>query len=216
MTLTPTDEEVERFQQVGLPVVLVDAQHSEMSSVYVDDLYGGYLATRHLIDLGHRRIGFISDYLENSMGFITMEKRFVGYYQALEEAEITFSPQYHRQGRPGRGAARKMTHDLLRLPEPPTAIFAHSDMQAIGAIEAVQECGLTVPDDISIVGYDDIDAAAFLRLTTIRQLLFESGETGARLLLDQLSNGKPAAVPEKIQLPVELVVRATTAPPAGS
>ena len=214
MSLPPTDSELKRFRHAGLPVVLIDGYHSDLGCVFVDDVKGGYIATRHLIDLGHRRIGFISDYLENPMGFISMQHRFVGYYQALEEADISFRPQYHRQGRHGRAAARAMAHELLSLPNRPTAIFAHSDTQAIGAIEAANDLGLRVPEELSVIGYDDIDAAAYLQLTTVQQLLYESGEAGTQMLLDQLLAAEEVDdEPHAVELPVELVVRGTTGPP---
>jgi len=212
MTLGLSDAIVARFLNAGIAVVLVDSFHPELPSIGVDDVLGGYEATRHLIELGHRRIAFIGDYMENDMGFRSVEKRFVGYYQALEEADLPFSPAYHQQGPHGRRSAQKMARALLQLAEPPTAIFVHSDTMAIGAIEAAQQLGLEVPGDLSVVGYDDIDVAELLRLTTVRQQLYESGHRAGQLLLEHLA-GRPFVAPLSITLPVELVVRQTTAPP---
>ena len=214
VTLALSDAVVARFQRADIPVVLVDATHPALTSVSVDDVLGGYYATRHLIDLGHQRIAFIGDYMENDMGFRSVEKRFVGYYQALEEADLPFYPQYHQQGPHGRRSAQEMARRLLKLTSPPTAIFVHSDTMAIGAIEAAAELGLDVPCDLSVVGYDDVDAAEFLKLTTIRQQLYESGRRAGQLLLSLLAAGQQMK-PLSITLPVELVVRQTTAPPRG-
>ena len=101
----------------------------------------------------------------------------------------------------------------MQLPDPPTAIFAYSDTQAIGVLEAAEDLGLRVPEDLSVVGYDDIEAAEFVYLTTIRQSLYESGVRGAQLLLEHMNTS--FSEPKKILLATELVVRNTTAPPKG-
>jgi LacI family transcriptional regulator len=98
----------------------------------------------------------------------------------------------------------------LSLPDPPTAVFAASDTQAIGVLEATQEMGLKVPEDLSIAGYDDIEVAEFLQLTTMRQPLFVSGVEGVELLLECIATPPPS--PRRVVLPFELVVRETTAP----
>ncbi len=100
---------------------------------------------------------------------------------------------------------------LLSLPDRPTAVFATSDTLAIGVLEAAQEMGLQIPEDLSVIGYDDIEIAEYLQLTTIRQSLFESGAEGVKLLLQELDEPPPA--PVQLLLPTELVQRGTTAPP---
>jgi DNA-binding LacI/PurR family transcriptional regulator len=105
-----------------------------------------------------------------------------------------------------------MAMRLLTLPDRPTAIFASSDTLAIGVLEAAQENGLDVPHDLSVIGYDDIEIAEYLQLTTIRQSLFESGAEGVRLLLEEIDSFPQQ--PQQILLPTELVRRGTTAPPA--
>lgn len=207
-----TDEDVGRFAAKGIPVVLIDARHPELQCVVIDDTLGGYEATRHLLDLGHRRIGFVSDFLESTLDFTPVKDRFVGYYQALEEADIPFRPEYHRQGRHGRREAFMMAQELLQLPEPPTAVFAYSDTQAIGVIQAAQEIGFRVPEDLSVIGFDDIEAARYLRLTTVRQPLCESGMRGSEMLLAALASSVPIE-PVVLEMPISLVVRETTAPP---
>lgn len=210
---TPSNQDVERFLRSAVPVVLIDARHPELSRVVVDDVMGGYQATRHLIDLGHRKIGFISDFLESELNVISVGDRYLGYMQALEEADISFRPAYHRQGPHNRHAARALTHELLSLAEPPTAIFAYSDTQALGVLEAARERGLDVPQKLSVVGFDDMEAAEYWRLTTIHQPLFELGLCGCELLLEEMAAGSRPE-PQELVLPTELVVRSTTAPPA--
>ena len=114
-----------------------------------------------------------------------------------------------------RTVARGLTEQLLARPDRPTAVFASSDTQALGVLEAVRGAGLDVPGDVSVVGFDDVEVSGYAGLTTVRQPLFESGELAARLLLDRLDDDEPP-VPHVHQLALELVERATTAPPPAT
>jgi LacI family transcriptional regulator len=211
VSLSPRNGEVEHFLQADVPTVLIDAHHPGLSRVVIDDVAGGRLATQHLFELGHRRIGFIGDRLDNPFNFVSNRDRYTGYRQALAEAGLSFPAAYHCQGEHGREQARHMASQLLALPDPPTAIFAASDTQALGALEAAQDAGLKVPEDLSVVGYDDIEIAEFFGLTTVRQPLFALGVEGVELLLETIAS--PPATPRRVLLPVELVSRGTTAPP---
>ena len=208
ISLTPTDQDVAHFYDANLPTVLVDARHDQLCSIMVDNVAGGYQATKHLIASGHQKIGFISDFLDDQFNNTPVQDRLRGYKQALAEANILFRSEYHVQGKHGRLPARAMTHQLLDLPDPPTAIFAYSDTQAIGVIEAARERGLTIPDDLSIIGFDNIEAAEYLNITTIRQALYESGVRGTELLLENMD--KRPFPPVKIVLPTNLIERSTT------
>lgn len=211
ITLPPTDEEVDRLKQANIPTVLVDGAHPQISHVMIDDVAGGYQATRHLIDLGHRKIGYISDLLQESpFGFRPVADRYLGYRNALADASIEFRPEYHRQGELSRREASRLAHELLTLPDPPTAIFAYSDTQAFGVLRAAQDLDLKVPGQLSVIGYDNIEISEFLHLTTIRQHLLESGRRGAQLLLAEIAAPGP---PQEVFLPTDLVLRSTTAPP---
>lgn len=210
ISLALTDADAKRFAQAGVATVLVDTYHPQLSRVLVDNVAGSYQAMQHLIQLGHRKIGFVSDYLEDPFN-TPVRDRYQGYRQALAEAGIPFRAEYHQQGPHGRLEARQMAHELLALPDPPTAIFAYSDTQAIGVLEAAQELGLAVPGDLSVIGYDNIDVAAHLQLTTIHQSLFQSGVEGGELLLEAMAGSMPE--PRQVLLATELVVRNTTAPP---
>jgi DNA-binding LacI/PurR family transcriptional regulator len=209
VTLAPGDADVDRFLRANVPTVLIDAHHPRLSQVVIDDVGGGRIATQHLIELGHYKIAFVGDQFDNPFHFVSSRDRYQGYRRALDEAGIPFRPEYHCQGEHGREQAQEMACDLLALPDPPTAIFAASDIQAIGVLEAAQDAGLRVPEDLSVIGYDDIEIAEYMHLTTIRQPLFALGVEGVELLLDSIAT--PAPSPRRILLPVELVVRGTTA-----
>jgi DNA-binding LacI/PurR family transcriptional regulator len=211
VSLSPRNGDVEHLLRAGVPTVLLDARHPDLSRVVIDDVAGGRLATQHLIELGHRKIGFVGDELDNPFNFISSRDRYEGYHQALAEAGITFQDEYFRQAEHGREPARHIASDLLATSDPPTAIVAASDTQAFGALEAARDAGLRVPEDVSVIGYDDIEIAEYLGLTTIRQPLFALGVEGVRLLLDSIAN--PSPTPRRVLLPVELVIRRTTASP---
>jgi DNA-binding LacI/PurR family transcriptional regulator len=211
ISLTPGDDDVERWRNAGVPVVLVDTQHPALSSIVVDDVQGGYRAGQHLIELGHRRIAFVGDPIHSAFSFTSSQDRLSGMQQALVEHDIPFCATYHRTGEHGQEPARVLTHHLLALDKPPTAVFAASDTQALGVMQAAREQGLRIPEDLSVIGFDDIEIAEYLDLTTIRQPLFESGYRGIDLLLPSAEQVRNDTLCQELAL--ELVVRGTTAPP---
>ncbi len=217
ISLTPTDAEAERLAEADLPMVLIDGDHPALKGVHhqvtVDDVAGGEATTRYLIELGHTKIGFVGDHHDNPFNFTSSRDRYVGYQRALREADIPVRAEYLEENQHGRRLARESARHLLALDDRPTAIFAASDTQAVGVLEAAREAGLAVPDELSVVGYDDVEIADILGLTTRRQLLFESGRRGVELLLQTLENPGTERVFET--LPTELIVRETTAPPQG-
>ncbi len=212
VSLSPGDHEVERFQRAGIPVVLINGRHDAVPRVVTDDVAGGLLATRHLIELGHERIAFIGEPALDPYGVGWSEFRHQGYRQALTEAGLEVRPQYELLGQAGRPVASRLTLQLMHGAEPPTAVFVASDAQALGVIEAAQEAGLDVPGQLSVIGFDDIKVARYVGLTTVRQPLFESGCRGATLLLEALQVDELEPCEEV--LPLELVTRRTTAAPA--
>jgi DNA-binding LacI/PurR family transcriptional regulator len=176
-----------------------------------DDIAGGEIATAHLLALGHRRIAFVGDQFQNPFGFTSSRHRYEGFEHALDRAGLQPDPERVGLGAHSRYEARELAARMLATPEPPTAIFAASDTQALGVITAAREAGLHVPDDLSVVGYDDIEIADYVGLTTVRQQLFDSGRLGAELLLSEIR--ARSAPPRSVVLSPELVVRGTTAPP---
>ena len=211
ISLPPSDEQAKRLAASSVPTVLVDASHERLPHIIVDDEEGGYLATRLLIELGHTRIAYLSDFLETPFQQ-SMRQRYRGYRRALAEAGIEFDAQYHVWDTHGRLEARELARGLMHLDKPPTAIFAASDTQAIGVLDATREMGISVPGSLSVIGFDGIRDSEFLDLTTIEQPLFDSGVQGAARLLSMIQHPEVDRSVE-IVLPLRLVERATTGPP---
>lgn len=176
-----------------------------------DNQEGGYRATRHLLQLGHKHIAYVGNELIDQSGFPTSKQRYLGYLKALEEAGITADEAYLQTGPTGYDPARRMTQHLLQLPTPPTAIFAMSDTQALGCMNAIEQAGLSVPDDLSVIGYDDLELSYHTGLSTVRQHLERSGEVAIEHLLQLLQDVSDVTVP--VLPAVEVIARQTTAPP---
>jgi DNA-binding LacI/PurR family transcriptional regulator len=201
------DEEVDALTRDRLPVVMVDTGHPRVPNVVIDDARGGELAAEHLLERGHRRVGFVGDLPVNPFGFTSSEQRRRGFRRALRRAGIELAPAFERLGRHGREEARALATDLLGARDRPTAVFAASDTQAVGVLEAAQELGLRVPEDVAVIGFDDIEMAAPLGLSTVRQPLRESGAMGADLLLAEIAGHRP---PPGDLTPLAVVARRTT------
>jgi DNA-binding LacI/PurR family transcriptional regulator len=217
ISLPLSREQLAQFGRAGVMLVSVDAVVPGVPQTIVDDVAGGRLATGHLIGLGHRRIGFVGDMAfarpPAGLGFTSSADRLRGYRQALAEAGIGFEAGLIRRGPHDTAAAAEQAAQLLKAHDPPTAIFAASDTQAIGVLAAAERLGVTVPGQLSVIGFDDIESAAFLGLSTVRQLLGRSGTEGAQRLC-ALLRGERLRV-RRSELPLELVARASTARLAG-
>lgn len=189
----------------GIPFVLALRTDGRSPSAYSDDLLGGYLATRHLLDLGHRKIGLIS----GPVGASTAQRRVLGYQQALVEAGLAICPAYIAPATFGAEAGASAAASLLDLSEPPTAIFAVNDLTAIGAYSTFVRRGVQVPKDISLVGYSDIMIARHFAvpLTTIRVDYAAIARNAMALLLSDDHQGDCLKVAEP-----HLIVRESTAP----
>lgn len=210
VSLSPHRAEIRRLTAAGTPVVLVDAHHPGVPRVVVDDVVGGQLATDHLLELGHRDIGFIGDQPRSPFRFTSSRHRHLGYRRALLARGIVPRPEWERLGDHSRAQARSDALGILTSDRPPTALVCASDTQALGVLEAARDLRLQVPADLSVIGYDDIEIAEYVRLTTVHQPLLESGIRASRLLLDLIAR-KPLRAARERQA-VELVVRHTTGP----
>ncbi|GAA1686730.1 LacI family DNA-binding transcriptional regulator [Nonomuraea maheshkhaliensis] len=209
--LSPADHK--RIAQLGVPVILVDPVgdvDSDDPSIGAGNWGGGLAATRHLLELGHRRIAAIT----GPMRFLCSQARLAGYRAALERAGIPPDDGLVEHGDFHYSSGLKSALTLLDLPDPPTAIFAANDEQATGVYAAIQQRGLSVPHDMSVVGFDDVPVAQWISppLTTVRQPIAELGALAIRTLL---AHEEGADLPQgRVELSTKLIVRASTAPPA--
>ena len=202
-----------QFARAGVAVVSVDAANPGVPQTIVDDVAGGRLATGHLIALGHRRIGFVGDMTSGKppagLGFTSSADRQRGYQRALAAAGIGMEDGLIRLGPHDAAVAAEHAAQLLKSPDPPSAIFAASDTQAIGVLSAADRLGVAVPGELSVVGFDDIESATFLGLSTVRQPLARSGTEGARRLCAVLRGERVR--PLRQELPIELMARGSSA-----
>ena len=206
-------DQLDQFARAGVALVSVDAVNPGVPQTVIDDVAGGRLATGHLIALGHRRIGFVGDMPFSrspaGLGFTSSANRLRGYKQALAGAGIRVEPGLIRRGPHDAATAAEHAARLLKSPDPPSAIFAASDTQAIGVLAAADRLGVAIPERLSVVGFDDIESAAFLDLSTVRQPLALSGAEGARRLC-ALLRGEQVR-PRRQELPIELMARGSSA-----
>lgn len=213
LSLPLTDAEVARLRALHVPVGLVGASVESFSCVRIDDVAGAMMAVRHLVNLGHRDIALISGGTDVPMHFTTPLDRRRGYLQVLAEAGIEYDPALEAAGDFTMAGGEQAMSQLLGGSRRPTAVFALSDEMAFGAMRALRRSGLRVPDDVSVVGFDDHDMADLLDLTTVAQPVVEQGVAVARLLLDQLAVGPHNEVARPVvSLPTRLVVRGSTRP----
>ena len=206
-------DQLDQFARAGVALVGVDVVNPGVPQTVIDDVAGGRLATGHLLSLGHRRIGFVGDMPFSrppaGLGFTSSANRLRGYKQALATAGIRVEPGLIRRGPHDAATAAEHTARLLKSPDPPSAIFAASDTQAIGVLAAADRLGVAVPERLSVVGFDDIESAAFLDLSTIRQPLALGGAEGARRLCALLRGERVR--PRRQELPIELMARGSSA-----
>lgn len=199
----------------SIPFVVLDPAGDpgdDVPSIGATNWHGGLAATRHLVELGHTRIGAIS----GPSRMMCSRARVDGYRAALETAGLPVDPALIRPGNFHHESGYRAGLELLRSPDRPTAVFAGNDLQALGLYEAARELGLRVPEDLSVVGFDDLPVARWVGppLTTVRQPLTEMAEAAARLVLELGRREQPPAG-TRMELATRLVVRSSTgAPPA--
>ncbi|MFC6093090.1 substrate-binding domain-containing protein [Saccharothrix lopnurensis] len=206
------DGQRRRLTAAGIPFVFVDPAEEQPPGVPVvgsANRVGGEAATRHLVELGHRRIAVIS----GPMRLPCSRARVEGFRGALAAGGLSAAPDHVRYGEFRATSGYRHGLELLGRPDRPTAVFAGSDYQALGVMRAAHELGLSVPDDLSVVGYDDLSINEWSGppLTTVRQPLRDMGAVAARMAITLARGQRPPH--ERIDLATELVVRQSTAPP---
>jgi len=210
-----TSAEYAQLTARGIPFVVIDPAGEldhDVPSVGATNWQGGLAATRHLLELGHRRIGMVA----GPDRLLCSRARVDGYRSALESAGVTYDPALVRGGEFNQETGYKVGLELLRSRQRPTAVFAGNDLQALGLYEAAREAGLRIPEDLSVVGFDDMVLARWAGppLTTIRQPLTEMAAAAARIVVDLARGKEPTAT--RIELATSLVERSSTAPPPGA
>jgi LacI family transcriptional regulator len=214
MSMPVSDRFAGRLLKDGLKAVFVEFPRPEFSSVLVDDEAGGRMAAEYLAGKGHERCAylgesFVAEGTDRSIVAMAQgERRLAGFEAGLAAAGLSLPKEMVARAVHGAEHAREAAHSLLGLSPRPTAIFAHGDVMAAGALKAARERGLSSPADVAVVGFDDLDLAEHLGLTTVRQPLYESGRVAVRLLKEQLSDGGEI-VPQRVNLPLSLVERET-------
>lgn len=216
--LAPANEEDSaplQLAQRGLPVVLLDRKVADTDPhdvVLVDNVGGAASAARHLLELGHRRIAMINGPANTTPG----RERRAGFLAALEEAGVSTLPEHDLLGDFKEASGHDLAHQLMSLPTPPTALFTANNQMTVGALHALQELGIDVPRQLSLIGFDDLRLGSLLRppLTCVARDEVRQGELVMTLLLRRLHGDVDGPARQEV-LPTELIVRGSTAAPAG-
>jgi DNA-binding LacI/PurR family transcriptional regulator len=211
LVVLPSEEAIDHLVRSGLPFVLIHNQgglRSGIPSVTITSWEGGFVATTYLISLGHRRIAYIGKTAQARDAI----ERIAGYRAALDEANLPLDPQLQCAGNFTEADGYTAARALLDLPEPPTAIFAGNDRQAAGVYRALHELGMTVPGDMSVIGFDDLPYTEIMNpaLTTVHAPRLELGRTAATILL-RLINGEALEM-TRVVLPTEFIERKSCQP----
>lgn len=215
LLLVPTHRSLDTIRQVvkrGTPVVVLDRRIPEVDvdTVRCDSIDGAYQLTKYLISLGHRQIAVMS----GAVGVSTADDRVAGYRKALDEYGITILDQYILRGEFTPDSGYSMTKQAINLPPRPTALIAANNFITIGAMKALQEVGIEVPEDMALVGFDDLPPAivTFPFFTVVFQPAYDMGTRAMELLLKRL-NEKEMEVKQELILPTQLILRHSSGPP---
>ena len=197
----------------GIPCLVLNhaVKDLDVSFIAVDNFKGGAIAAEYLINLGHKRIAIVTGNMQTQAGI----DRFEGFQKTLTKKDIAFDPEYYFKGDYSRRSARSAAERFFALDNPPTAVFAASDDMALEIISVAMENGIKVPEDISVIGFDDNPAGLFgpVGLTTIKQPLFSMGEEAVRILHD-IMEGKQTGHVHKVLTP-DLIVRESCSSPSS-
>ncbi len=207
MSLPVAENDVNRLIDHNLPTVLIEFPHPLLNSVEINDVEGGRLATEYLLQKGHKRIAFLGDTDLPEYSIHPVSLRLKGFRKALRDANLEIPEEFVRLAPYDQEQARIIAKELLDMPNPPTAVFAATDFQALGVIKAARQFGIRIPEQLAVIGFDDLDMADYEDLTTVRQHLDESGRIAIEILLAHIAdNSRPV---QHITLPVKLIERLT-------
>ncbi len=207
MSLPVAEADVNRLVEHELPTVLIEFPHTLLNSVEINDVEGGRMATDYLLKKGHKRIAFLGDTDLPEYSIHPVNLRLKGFRQAFKTANIEIPKEFVRLAPYDQEQARMVAKELLDMPNPPTAVFAATDYQALGVLKAARQLGVKVPEQLAVIGFDDLDMADYEELTTIRQHLDESGRIAIEILLSHIADhSRPV---QHITLPLTVIERLT-------
>ena len=188
LSLPVKEEEIQLFKEYDFPVVMVEISNPSVSSIEINNIAGGRLAGEFLISKGYKSFGFIGEGGEPAYSLHATEHRFDGFNSSLKENGFKLNSEHVSFHQFGMSYSVEAVKKILLMEKRPDAIFAASDLQAVGVIKAAREMKLKIPEDIAVIGFDDIDLADYMGITTINQSLDQSGETAVELLIEQIKN----------------------------
>ena len=207
VSLPVGEADVRRLVNHNLPTVLLEFPHPKLNSVEIDDVGGGRMAAEYLLQKGHKRLAFLGDTDLPEYAIHPVNLRLLGFRQTLKDAGIAIPEEFIRLAPYTQEQTRQAATEILSVANPPTAFFAASDFQALGVIKAARQIGVKVPEQLAVIGFDDIDFAEYEDLTTIRQHLDESGRLAVEILFSHIAdNSRPT---QHIRLPLTIVERLT-------
>lgn len=208
MSLPFLEEDFIRFEKSGIPLVCLEFGHESVSSIVIDNRNGGRMAADFFIDKGYKNFAFMGEGGQPAYSLHATEERLLGYRErlaefgyVLEDINVRFHPY-------GIEFAVECAKGLLKGNNYPKAVFCSSDLQAVGLIKAAQQMNIRIPEDVAVLGFDDIDLAGYMGISTIRQLLKQSGTMAVEQLMAQMEN--PKIPKEKIELELSIIERQTT------
>jgi DNA-binding LacI/PurR family transcriptional regulator len=201
-----SDEDARRLREYQLETVLIEYPNALLNTIEIDDFEGGLMAGNYLISKGHRKIAFLGVSGLPEYSIHPEDQRFLGFRKAMSRAGLGV-PESYVCSAPYRLELNECALHLLEMPDRPSAVFAATDLQAMGLLKIAREKGLRVPEDLAIIGFDDIDFADYVGLTTVRQHMYKSGKLAVDLLLAHLK--QPETEIQHFKLQLELIERNT-------
>jgi LacI family transcriptional regulator len=209
LSIRVTNETAEKFKKNDLETVLVEFPRQDLNTVEINDIEGGRMAAEFLIAKGHQKLGFIGDTEEiEEYTILPITMRLQGFQRGIEEAGLSLPPENILTSAYDVKTAEEIITPMLTRPHRPTAIFAATDLQAIGVINKARSLGLRVPDDLAVLGFDNLDVSEYFGLSTICQKLEESGRIAVEILLSRIND--PDRPLRHVRLPLTLIERQTT------
>ena len=187
VTLPIDDTSAQRLQQSEIPTLLIENRLPGFESIEIDNSRGGEIAAEHLISRGHTRCAFVGNIVIPEYTLRPEDARLNGYRKTLTDHNLSLPEEFIKLPVFPHKGPDKQISESLNLPEPPTAIFAATDELAIRVLKLAQKEGFQIPDDLAVIGFDDIDFAEYLELSTISQSLVESGKLAVAQIIDQIS-----------------------------